>query len=92
MGQANTLYYPAADVSVDAFRAYFQLSDINQQVKQFVLNFDNDATSITEVTEKTEDTESWYDLSGRRIVDGKSKNGRMPKGIYIHKGKKKIIK
>jgi len=29
-----------------------------------------------------------YDLSGRKITDGKSLNGKLPKGIYIKDGKK----
>ena len=29
-----------------------------------------------------------YDLSGRKIVNGKSLNGKLPKGIYIQSGKK----
>ena len=32
-----------------------------------------------------------YDLSGRKIVNGKWLNGKLPKGIYIHNGKKLLI-
>ena len=32
-----------------------------------------------------------YDLSGRKITDGKSLNGKLPKGIYIKDGKKIVL-
>ena len=34
----------------------------------------------------------WYDLSGRQIVNGKSSNGQLPRGIYIRNGKKVMMK
>lgn len=47
---------------------------------------DDDATAITEVTEMT-DASTWYDLNGRRL-QGKPAQ----KGIYIHNGRKEIVK
>ena len=35
---------------------------------------------------------TWYDLSGRQIVNGKSSNSKLSKGIYIKDGKKRIVK
>ena len=35
---------------------------------------------------------SIYDLQGRQIVNGKSVNGKLQKGLYIQNGKKMIIK
>ena len=34
----------------------------------------------------------WYDLSGRKIVNGKLSNGKLPRGIYINGGKKVVVK
>ena len=34
--------------------------------------------------------DAWYDLQGRKIV--KPSNGQMPKGIYIHQGKKVVVR
>lgn len=34
----------------------------------------------------------WYDLSGRKIVNGKASNGKLPKGVYIRNGRKEVIK
>ena len=38
------------------------------------------------------DDDSWYDLSGRKIADGKWPNGKLPSGIYINGGKKYQVK
>lgn len=35
---------------------------------------------------------AWYDLNGRKIVNGKSVNGKLPRGVYIQNGKKVVIK
>ena len=39
------------------------------------------------------DSDVWYDLSGRKIVNGQWSivNGKLPRGIYIHNGKKVIV-
>lgn len=34
----------------------------------------------------------WYDLSGRKIVNRTSVNGKMPRGVYIVNGKKVIVR
>jgi hypothetical protein len=36
-------------------------------------------------------SQSVYDLTGRKIVNGKWLNGKLPKGIYIQNGKKLLI-
>ena len=38
-------------------------------------------------TIEADGTERYYDLSGREIV-----NGKLPRGVYIHNGKKYINK
>ena len=38
------------------------------------------------------DDDAVYDLSGRKVSNGKLSNGQMPKGIYIYKGKKVVVK
>ncbi|MCR5779516.1 MAG: hypothetical protein K6G70_03105 [Bacteroidaceae bacterium] len=35
---------------------------------------------------------AWYTLDGRRIASGNPSSSRLPKGIYIYKGKKLVIK
>ena len=40
------------------------------------------------------DNDAWYTLDGRCVANGQLKidNGQLPKGIYIHNGKKVVIK
>lgn len=99
MGDGNTLYYPQSGATIGAQRAYFQLSD-GANVKEFVLNFgDGIATEIQTLDNGSfsnqYDAGAWYDLSGRQIVHstGSAQVPRtLPTGIYIHNGKKVIIK
>ena len=67
-------------------------------VRDFVLHFgDNDETTGIIDTKRLNDkgqmiNDNWYDLSGRKIVNGKLSNGKLSKGIYISKGVKVVIK
>ena len=87
LGASNRLYWPNADMTLGAFRAHFKLTD-GQQARQFVVNFGNETTEIT-TTNYTNDTNSdaWYSLDGRKL-DGKPAK----KGVYIHNGRKTVIK
>ena len=53
-----------------------------------------DVTGIEDVRGMMSDdsVENWYDLNGRKIVNGKSVNGKLPRGVYIQNGKKVVIK
>ena len=99
----STLYYPSdannADgyYYVNAFRAYFHvtLSNISPSgdgVRAFFLHFgdDSEQTGITTISKESRSqgvAGLWYGLDGRKLV-GKP----TAKGVYIYKGKKKIIK
>lgn len=94
MGEENTLYYPNGikTIKVGAFRAYFKIGDYSgsSQIKDFDLNF-GDATDITsdfifDEMENSSDNK-WFTIDGRCII-GKPTE----KGLYIHKGRKEIIK
>jgi hypothetical protein len=98
LGGGNKLYYPASDMTMGAFRAYFQLNgltagDPNAGVRAFVLNFDEgsgESTGIISVdgAEGTVNgSNMWYTLDGRKL-QGKPTQ----RGIYINNGKKTIIK
>ena len=98
MGGNNNLYYPASDMTMGAFRAYFQLAD-GSSIKEFRLNFDggDDADGLSEYSEYSEyseNSEGWFDLSGRKLDDSKFKiqNSKLPSGIYIHNGRKVMVK
>lgn len=99
MGGGSNLYYPdgTSPVTINACRAYFTLNGITagdpeSDVKGFVLNFnEDDADGIYSLTPAPSPRreEEWYDLSGRVISNGEKPTG---KGMYIHNGRKIIIK
>lgn len=89
VGSKNKLYYPNADMTLGAFRAYFQLNgitaaDVSSGAR---MSFD-ETTAIDNVSCSTHDVQRstlWYDLSGRQL------SGRpTQKGLYIHNGRKVI--
>ena len=99
LGDNNTLYWPKPDGDnmphLNAFRAYFELSDPNG-VREFNLNFDGEETTSITTTDSwtsqaakpsdTDKADKWYDMQGRKV----SKPTK--KGMYIHKGSKVVIK
>jgi len=91
LGTNNQLYYPAANRTINACRAYFQLNlSDGEDVKAFVLSFDeDDADAISRPTPDPSRNggEAWYDLNGRKL-SGKPTHA----GVYIYNGKKQIIK
>lgn len=86
----NNLYYPNGDMTVGAFRAYFQLNkgltagELPTMAIDFV--FDTESTGISSVVSK-EGTDTWYTVDGRRLQSRPTQ-----KGIYITNGKKVYIK
>ncbi|MBQ8128057.1 MAG: hypothetical protein IJ176_06640 [Prevotella sp.] len=99
LGDNNKLYYPETDFNINAFRAYFQLkggltagdpaSDSN--VRAFNLNFASDE-SLQGVSAPSSDRgeavdEAFYSLEGLRLQGKPSQ-----KGIYLHNGKKVLVK
>ena len=86
----NMLYYPTGSVTVKPFRAYFELtSDVPTAsgAPNLVIDF-GETTGVGELrTENRRIENSFYDLQGRRL------NGKpTQKGIYIHNGKKEVLK
>ena len=88
LGADNTLYYPTTEgFSVNAFRAYFQLTDPSANVRAFVLNFGDDEPTLVSLPSGREEAGAWYTLDGRKLVGRPTQNG-----IYITNGKKVVIK
>ena len=98
VGAQNNLYWPTADSSIGAQRAYFELND-GQQARNIVLNFgdDENATGIHSTTNFTRSSllaslaknlaGAWYTLDGRKL----SGTPTAP-GIYVKDGHKVAIK
>ena len=101
LGAANKLYYPTKAMTIGTHRAYFQLlggltagnptSPQSSHVRAFNLNFgDDEATGIISVHDSgfmVNGSDAWYTLDGRRL-DGQP----TAKGLYIHGGRKVIVK
>ena len=92
LGAENKLYWPSAAKTVGACRALFRLGgDAVAHARAFNLNFvDENTTGIISTTNFTNYTNSagaWYDMQGRKLTAQPTK-----KGLYIHNGKKIIIK
>jgi hypothetical protein len=100
LGGSNTLYYPWGDgmtkFIINACRAYFQLKkgltagDKTNGVRAFVLNFGDEESqgiTTTDFRDYTDSDGAWYDLNGRKF-DGVP----TAKGIYLHGGRKVVIK
>ena len=89
LGTQSKLHWPLSGASLGAFRAYFQLTDPTAGVREFKLNFDGEETtgvvSTTDYTDSTDKASAIYDLQGRKVENPK-------KGLYIHGGRKVIIK
>ncbi len=88
----NVFYNVDSDVTLKAFRGYIEVAS-GDNVKALDFTFDDDATSLNEeLRMKNEELEgSIYNLAGQ-MVNGKSVNGKLPKGIYIVNGKKILFK
>ena len=89
LGADNKLYYPQSGARINACRAYFELADVNAPVMNNHLNFGDGETTEIKTTNYTNHTNSnvWYDLSGRKLDQQPTK-----KGVYIHEGRKVVIK
>ena len=103
LGSGNNLYYPTrTGYSVNACRAYFQLKngltagDAQQQARAFVLNFDDEGTQTTGIVEAEANSSLFTlhsSLSECYTLDGRKLQGKpTKKGLYIHNGKKVVIK
>ena len=96
MGGGNTLYWPKSGASMNACRAYFEVTG-STPAREFVFNFGDGiptAISRTEITDRnatlskreiTEKPNAWYDLQGRKVTNP-------TKGLYIVNGRKVVIK
>ena len=95
LGDNNTLYWPQPEGDnkphLNAFRAYFELTDPTVTVREFNLNFnEEETTSLSEelrIKSEERADAAWYTINGVKL-DSKPSS----KGIYIHGGRKTVIK
>lgn len=90
----NTLEYPTTDISLNAFRAYFQLNNgLNADqlpVTAIKLVVDGTPTDISTINVAPSSTDPVYDMMGRKVADSLPVDNRLPRGVYIYRGKKFI--
>lgn len=96
LGAEDKLYYPTGNITMGSCRAYLKLVGITAgdletgTANAIVLNFGDDTTGITTLStepgKEVTSTTGWHTLDGRRV------SGKPDKGIYIHNGKKVVVK
>ena len=97
LGADDTLYYPWAEgmssFNINAFRAYFQLKNGltagDPALSRFMLNFgDGEASGISLTPDLSPKGKgSIYTIDGRKVNGQHAK-----KGLYIHNGRKVVVK
>ena len=96
LGAANKLYYPTKAMTIGTHRAYFQLSpgitagNPTSLVRAFTLNFGDESTGIISVSKESRSgaaPAAWYTLDGRKLDKQPTASG-----VYIHQGKKVVVK
>ena len=80
------------EYNLKACRAYFHVDLTGAaNVRAFVLNFGDEEESqgitTTDYTDSTDSDGAWYDLNGRKLAGVPT-----AKGIYLHGGRKVVIK
>lgn len=95
----NTIYHLARDTPLKGFRGWITLDNpVNQQAKDFSMEvfgiFDKEPVSIATGAELPriqilDNDESVYDLTGRKVG---TLGFSLPKGMYIVRGKKFLVK
>lgn len=84
----NKFYYSAGKTRMKAFRAYFTLSDVLDDVSQAAarvrFSIDDKTTGIQSVNHDAKQANQFYDLQGRRVA-------KPTKGLYVKDGRKVII-
>ena len=96
LGKDNTLRWPKGNTTLKSCRAAFMLkgaaAGADAAATRFVLDFGDGEVTGIETLERIpvltgEDSNVFYTLGGRRMT-----GSQLPRGIYINKGKKVIIK
>ena len=101
VGSENKLYYPNADMTLGACRAYFQLNNglTAADVSGARMSFEegnDEVTSLNLTPALSQGEGAWYTLGGRKVANGQKPSQRhtlterIAKGLYIHHGKKVV--
>ena len=93
MGDDNQLFYPESSTEVNAFRGFFMLNGAAAArpagMRRLILDFDAEPTitGLDDIKDDQNADNNWYTIDGRVLRDHPT-----APGIYIHNGKKTLIK
>ena len=88
VGESDVLYYPAIGASIHPFHAYFDLGTNASPVKAVVLNFGDEENGILLMEDgRSKMEDAYFTLDGLRLL-----SQPISPGIYIHNGRKVLIK
>lgn len=98
LSSGNRLGYVKSKRTLNAFRAYFEISG-PAAVRSYELDFGDDDGQTTGIINvqcsvvNGQSTSATYDLQGHRVIgDSSADDVRLKKGLYIRNGRKVIIK
>ncbi len=87
VGSDNTLYWPSKATTMGSCRAYFRMTE-SVDGREIVTHFDDETTNLPRpLQEEGSQDSAWFTLDGRRL-EGKPAT----KGLYIHQGRKEVVK
>ncbi len=89
VGVDNILFWPREGATLGACRGYFKLKNglTGGSINAARMVFNVAGIYGTEITDDTDSTNAWYTLDGRKLA-----NKPTAKGVYIHGGKKIVVK
>jgi hypothetical protein len=89
----NKFYYSTGKTKMQAYRAYFELTDIldrNESASSKITFMFSDTNRIGELKSHPADSSAIFDLQGRKVADSVKDLQSLPKGVYIINGKKVV--
>ena len=87
-------FYKFAGSALNPGKAHLELPSLSASVHEFIALDEETVTSINvnvNVNDNPND-DAWYSLDGKKMVNGKWLNGKLPQGIYIHNGRKEVVR
>ena len=87
-------FYKFAGSALNPGKAHLELPSLSASVHEFIALDEETVTSINvnvNVNDNPND-DAWYTLDGKKMVNGKWVNGKLPQGIYIHNGRKEAVR
>ncbi len=85
-------FYKFAGSALNPGKAHLELPSLSASVHEFIALDEETVTSINVNVNDNPNDDAWYTLDGKKMVNGKWLNGKLPQGIYIHNGRKEAVR